>query len=40
MCVRMHECVGVGVCSQEFVLTVFFSLLWNGLCAPVWRNSS
>ena len=30
----------VCVCLQKFVLTVFCSLLYDGLCAPIWRNST
>ena len=30
---------GGGACSQKFVLTMFCSLPYAGLCAPVCRNS-
>ena len=33
-------CVCVCVCSRKFVLTVFCSSLCDGLCAPIWRNST
>ena len=33
-------CVCVCTCLQKFVLTVFCSLLCDGLCAPIWRNST
>ena len=33
-------CVCVRVHSQKFALTVFCSLLCNGLCAPIWRTST
>ena len=44
VCVRVCVCACVRVCvhacSQKFVLIVFCSLLCNGLCAPIWRNST
>ena len=42
VCMRVCVCLCVCVCasSQKFVLTVCCSLLCNGLCAPVWRNST
>ena len=44
VCVRACVCVCVRVCtsacSQKFVLTVFCSLLRNGLCTPIWRSSA
>ena len=35
-----YVCVCVHACSQKFVLIVLCSLLCNGLCAPIWRNST
>ena len=40
MCVWACVCVCLYVCLWKFVLTVFCSLLCNGLCAPFWRNST
>ena len=44
VCVRVFcvcgLCVCVCVCLRKFVLTVFCSSLCDGLCTPIWRNST
>ena len=40
VCACVHACMCVHACSKKFVLTVFHPLLCNGLCAPIWRNST
>ena len=48
VCACMRSCMhvggvgwgGGGACSQKFVFTMFCSLLYDGLCAPVRRNST
>ena len=40
MCVCVCVCARVCVCSWKFILTLFCSLLCDGLYASIWRNST